>query len=171
MERHPTLLDGCARAATAAEARFRVGYPNSSGRSSRIVALDAGAEALLGRVGERLWNGARFLSFVEAMPAAEPRLSPADAVLRGPDGSRSLLSEELGGADVAVMIATAAGGARAASLIGQACAARGIMTAGLVVSENSGVPAAVSALRPHASVLVVARDEDYVPEMLAALRA
>jgi hypothetical protein len=45
------------------------------------------------------------------------------------------------------------------------------MTAGLVVAGNRDVGGVVAALRPYASVLVVSRDEDFVPEMLAALRA
>jgi len=36
----PTLLNSCAMAATAAEASFRVPYPNSMTRQSRIIALD-----------------------------------------------------------------------------------------------------------------------------------
>jgi hypothetical protein len=69
------------------------------------------------------------------------------------------------------MIATDSGGAGAASVIGEACSRRGIMTTGLVFGEGSEVAAAVSALRPHARVLLVSSDEDDVPEVLAALRA
>jgi hypothetical protein len=69
------------------------------------------------------------------------------------------------------MVATADDGAHAASVIGAACARRGIMTTGLVFGEGRDVAAAVSALRPHARVLLVSRDEDDVPEVLAALRA
>ena len=36
----PTLLSSCARASTREEARFRVDYPNSATRSTRIFALD-----------------------------------------------------------------------------------------------------------------------------------
>lgn len=171
MERHPTLLEGCARAATAAEARFRVGYPNSARRASRVIALDHGAAAVLARVADGPWNGARFLTYESPQPAAELGSLPIDAVLRAPDGSDSLLGDQLAGADLAVMIATTDRAAEAASVISDACAARGIMTAGLVVAGNRDVGGVVSALRPHASVLVVSRDEDFIPEMLAALRA
>ncbi|MGH8928145.1 MAG: 3-methyl-2-oxobutanoate hydroxymethyltransferase, partial [Acidimicrobiia bacterium] len=69
------------------------------------------------------------------------------------------------------MISAANWGSEAASIVGIACALRGIMTAGLVVGDSDGLDDAVTALRPYASVLVVSADEDYIPEMLAALRA
>jgi hypothetical protein len=168
MERHPTLLHSCARAATAAEAGFRVDYPNSKTRSSRIVALDDEAASVVARISDQRWRGAHFLTYKEAAPDAHP-LQP-DAILRSSDGAETRLSDELEGADVAVMIATGDRHAEAASIVGRACALRGIMTAGLVVGGN-GRGDAVMALRPYAAVLVVAADEDYVPEMLNALRA
>jgi hypothetical protein len=168
VERRPTLLGSCARAATAAEARFRVNYPNSVGRSSRIVALDQKAASIVGRISQQQWNGAHFLTYKE--PASDDVVQP-DAVLQFFDGAETRLSDELEGADVAVMIATADREGEAASIIGRACFLRGIMTAGLVVGESNGLDDAVTALRPYAAVLVVAADEDYVPEMLAALRA
>jgi hypothetical protein len=73
------------------------------------------------------------------------------------------------------MVATSRARADAASVIGDACAARGIMSAGLVLTGNgtadSGPAAAVvSALRPNAMVLVILHDESDVPEILTALR-
>lgn len=169
MDRRPTLLHSCARAATAAEARFRVNYPNSTARASRIVALDDEAALVIGRISGKRWDGAHFLTY--QAPTSGADATQPDAILRFPDGEETRLSDELEGADVAVMIATADRGAEAASIIGIACALRGIMTAGLVVGNSDGLDAAVTALRPYASVLVVSADEDYVPEMLAALRA
>jgi hypothetical protein len=171
VERGPTLLDRCARAATTSEARFRVAYPNSGARVSRVIALDHGAAALLASIADGPWNGARFLTCLWPQSPVEPGSRHTDTHLRALDGSHSRLSEELAGADVAVMIATAGRAAEAASAIGDACAARGIMTAGLIVAGNRDVGEVVAALRPYASVLVVSRDEDFVPEMLAALRA
>ncbi len=172
MERTPTLLDSCARAATAAEARFRVDYPNSRGRVSRIVALDEDAIPVLQHAADGPWSeGAHFLSYVQETTPPGLESVPVDAVLRDEAGAETLLSDELTGADVVVMIAGSDRAAAAASVIGNACTARRIMTAGLVVDEGEQAGAAVSALRPYASVLVVASDEDYVTEMLAALRA
>ena len=54
MQRQPTLLNSCARAATAAEARYRISYPEFARRSSRVIALDDQAAAIVGRIaGER----------------------------------------------------------------------------------------------------------------------
>ena len=169
MDRRPTLLHSCARAATAAEARFRVNYPNSTIRASRIIALDSEAASVVGRISGQRWKGAHFLTYKE--PASGADAPRSDAILRSSDGAETRLSDELDGADVAVMVATADRGAEAASIIGKACALRGIMTAGLVVGDGDGLDDAVNALRPYASVLVVSADEDYVPEMLGALRA
>jgi hypothetical protein len=169
VERRPTLLHSCARAATAAEARFRVDYPNSITRASRIVALDNEAASVVARISGQDWHGAHFLTYKEPISGANG--NHPDAILQSSDGAETRLSDELNGADVAVMIATADREAEAASIIGRACFLRGIMTAGLVVGDSNGLDDAVTALRPYASVLVVAADEDYVPEMLAALRA
>jgi hypothetical protein len=170
VERRPTLLHSCARAATAAEARFRVGYPNSTTRSSRIIALDDEAASLVWRISALEWRGAHFLTFKESTSGGDG-VQP-DAILQSSDGSETRLSDELDGVDVAVMIATADRETEAASIIGKACAYRRIMTAGLVVGgTGGGLDDAVTALRPYASVLVIAAEEDYVPEMLEALRA
>lgn len=169
-ERRPTLLHGCASAATAAEASYRVDYPNSGERSSRVIALDDGAAELVAPVAAMEWHGARFLTFAGTTPVADGGSLEVDGLLRTIDGQESLLSDELEGADVAVMIATGDAAADAAAVIGRACWARAIMTAGLVVA-GTGEAAAVRALRPFASVLVVSRDHGYVPEMLVALRA
>lgn len=170
----PTLLASCAKAATAAESRYRVGYPNSKPRASRIIALDSAAAEIMRKVSEAPWNGAHFLTFAEKASAPGFEALAVDAALTDPSGRRTMLGEELQGADVAVMIASAGEGAEAASVIGNACQVRGIMTAGLIVADaarRDRVEEAVRSLRPFASVLVVATSADYVPDMLSALRA
>jgi hypothetical protein len=164
MSTRPTLLNSCAKAATAAEARFRINAPDPAPQATRIVALDPGAAAVVRRAAQQHWRSAHFLTY-------EGDGEPTDLVLRAADGSQVRLSTELADADMWMMIATADDGARAASMIGEACSRRGIMTTGLVFGEGSEVAAAVSALRPHARVLLVSSDEDDVPEVLAALRA
>jgi hypothetical protein len=164
----PTLLNSCASAATAEEARFRIDKPIGGG-SARVVALDEGAAEVVRRVSEQPWGGARFLISEEHTPADNG--TPADVVLREIDGSKSPLDDELADADVAVMIATSDDGAEAASAIARACAGRGITTAGLILGELVEVGAAVSALRPYARILMVTDDEDDVSEVLTALRA
>jgi hypothetical protein len=172
MQMRPTLLNSCAMAATAAEARFRIDAPISPSRATRVVALDEGAGAVLRRVAEQGWASARFFTCETRTGDADSNGDQGDGVrLRGLDGSVARLSEELSDADVTVMVATADEGAVAASAIGTACSARGIMTAGLVLGEGGEAGAAVSALRPHARVLLVSADEHDVSEVLSALRA
>ena len=158
----PILLNGCARAATAAEAAFRIDRP-IGGRTARVVALDDGAAAPIRRVADRPWTGATFF-LSDASPAEE------DVVLRRVDGARTRLSTELDDADVAIVVATTDDGAAAAASIAAACERRGIMTAGLILGGPEA-RAAVKALRPHAPVLLVTDDEDDVSEILTALRA
>lgn len=179
MQRQPTLLSSCARATTAAEARYRISYPEFARRDSRIIALDDHAAELVERMAGQRWSGGHFLAFEAVVPPngpngpAGPNGSPqptADARLRRADGTPALLSEELNGADAVVMVAGAQASAEAASVIGDACALRSIMSAGLVVPGAARADEIVSALRPNAMVLVVLRDDQDIPEILSALR-
>lgn len=144
----PTLLNSCAQAATATEARFRIDRP-IGGRKALVVALDGDATEIVDRVAERPWGGARFF--------------------RTPDLPR--IVADLADADVAIMVATADADGEVASAIARACAERGIMTAGLILGERLEVAEAVAALRPYARNLMVTDDEDDVVAVLTALRA
>jgi hypothetical protein len=144
----PILLNSCAVAATAEEARFRIDRPIGA-RAAVIVALDAEAAEVVDRVAERPWGAARFF--------------------RRPDDPG--LAELLPEADVAIMVATSDADGDAARAIAQTCAERGIMTAGLILGERLDVAAAVSALRPYARNLMVTEDEEDVAAVLTALRA
>lgn len=166
----PTLLHGCASAATAAEARFRIDAPVDVKRAARVIALDVGAADVIADVARLTWRGAVFLTTPVAAGLTEQGHGQ-DPVLRGMDGSEQRLSDVLANADVAVMVATDDGGADLAAAIGEACWKRRIMTAGLVIDTDRRLGAAVRALRPHAQVLLVSRDADDVVEVLSALRA
>jgi hypothetical protein len=91
--------------------------------------------------------------------------------LRDTEGAVSSLFDELADADVVMMIGTTESDAAAATIIGAACTVRGVMTAGLIIGESAMVGATVTALRPHARVLMVTEDEQDVAEVLIALRA
>ena len=161
-QRQPTLLSSCARATTAGEARFRINAPAFTHRSSRVVALDLRAAAAVRDMERRQpWGGGHFLVFESALPD--------DALLRRADGGTALLSEELDGADTVVMVASAQARAEAVSIIGDAAAARGIMSVGLVIPGEAPAEV-VAALRPNAMVLVVLREATDLPEVLTALR-
>jgi hypothetical protein len=136
----PTLLSSCALAATAAEARYRIHAPAFTHRNSRVIALEGRAAAIVREMAGGAWGGGHFLVFESALPD--------DALLRGAGtGGTALLSEELEGADTVVMVASAGANAEAASIIGDAAAARGIMSAGLVIPGEAPTDDVVSALR------------------------
>ena len=141
----PILASSCAKAATAAEARFRIDRPIGA-RSAIVVALDADAAEIVDQVAERPWRGARFLQ-------------------------RPVESVDLENVDLVLMIATGDADADGAAALARSCAERGIMTAGLILGERDEVAAALSALRPYARNLMVTTDEEDVAEVLTALRA
>lgn len=146
----PILLNSCALAATAEEARFRIDRP-IGGRAALILALDDDAAEVVDRIAERPWGAARFR--------------------RAGDDVESWLAEELADADVAIMVATSEADADAAAAIARACAERGIMTAGLILGDRLEAAEAVSALRPYARNLMVTSDEEDIAAVLTALRA
>lgn len=169
MIRRPTLLDGCARAATAAEARFRIDSPLPT-IQARVFALDKGAALALREVASRGWGGARFYLVDQA--AGERNGNEAQQVaLTDLHGEPADLAKLLEGADVAVMVLTNSDGLRAAGVIGEECARRALMTAGLVLGPCGALDAAVSSLRPHARVTIVSEDAGDISEVLSALRA
>jgi hypothetical protein len=73
------------------------------------------------------------------------------------------------------MVSSAGTGAQAAAVIGEACAARKVMTMALIIGSeqrsNEELSKTLAALRPYASMLVIASGDEYIEEMLAALRA
>jgi hypothetical protein len=170
---HPTMLSSCARAATAEEAAFRIQYPNSSMRTSRIFALDAAAAEAMYAVTEDPWENAHFLTLSPNATVGAAH-APADLPLSHPDGSAADLLAELDGADVVVLLATDGSSEGAAEVIARACYERKIMCAGLALGRGKSPEAldrVVNSMRRFARVLVVAQDEDYIPAMLTALRA
>lgn len=144
----PILLNSCARAATAEEARFRIDGP-IAGRKALIVALDDEAAGVVDRVAERPWGGARFF-----------RTPDVEAV-----------TAELEDADVVIVVGTAGADGEVAAALARAGAERGIMLAGLILGEYGELVGAVSALRPYARNLMITEDEDDVAAVLTALRA
>jgi len=172
MQTRPTLLHSCARAATAAEARFRIDVPIAPSRATRIIALDEWSAVVVGHVAEQAWATARFFTRDDSPGSANGHGQDVDALmLRSMEGEFVRLGETLAGVDVAVMVASGDEGAAAAESIGRACSARGIMTAGLILSDDVHVNRALAALRPHARVLMVPAEEDDLVQLLTALRA
>ena len=169
-------LSESARVTTAAESRFRIDYPNSRPRKSRIIALDSESFDFLASLTERPWNDAHFLRFVEAKPAIDtlPMLS-WDAVLEDNKGNRVNLVDEIGDADVIVMVTSAGAPADAAEIIGNASFVRNKLTTGLVLNSPDTTTAqlmgTLHTMRPFAAMLVISTGLEYIGEMLSALRA
>ena len=73
------------------------------------------------------------------------------------------------------MIAAAGESAQAASIIGEACSVKRVMTTALIVGTATKSDEAISKtlahLRPWALMLVISSAEEYIEDMLTALRA
>ena len=136
---------------TAAEAQFRVPAASES-RAVAIVAMDAPSEPVVARLAQSAWNEATFLN-----------ASAAD------------LLDTIAAADLVVMVATPGTEVPAAPAIGAACSARRVMTTALVTDAESASEEALSRtlaqLRPWSLMVVVANADQYIVDVLNALRA
>lgn len=163
-----------ARMSSAAEARFRVDYPNSKPRVVKVVALDEASEQVVKRVAQREWQRATFFTSIKFEGA--PRSGESwQAWLSDLAGRTKALVEELAAADLVVMVSSAGTSAQPAAVIGEACAARKVMTMALIIGSeqrsNEELSKTLTTLRPYASMVVIASGDEYIEEMLAALRA
>jgi hypothetical protein len=164
------VLGECARASTAEETRFRVDYPNSAPRKIKVVALDEQAEQVVRRLAQRPWSSATFMT----RAGAEKSHAVGDW-LRNLAGDTLNLLDQVGAADLVVTVSAAGESSEDAAIIAEVCNARGIMLTALLI-EAAAVPErlvlkTMMPLRARASMLVVAKGEDYVEAMLTALRA
>jgi hypothetical protein len=163
-----------ARMASAAEARFRIDAPNSRPRAVKVIALDRPSEQVIKQLGDT-WRNATFLtaSSFEGAPRREP--FTMSGWLSDLAGRTTSLIDEVATADLVIMVATAGQNAQAAAIIGEACAAKHVMTTALLLGSSAQDDAALSrtlaTLRPYARMLVIANSDDYVADMLVALRA
>src|SRR5579872_86862 len=170
------MLSESARVTTAAEARFRIAYPNSQPRSIKIIALDEPSAGVIKHIAGLPWNRATFLtaSSFAGMPANRETWSMAKW-LNDLAGRTKDLIAEVETADLVVMVATAGEEGHAASVIGEICHAKGVTTTALLL-DRTGVTEEVLSktlthLRPYALMIVLASGEEYIQDMLIALRA
>jgi hypothetical protein len=170
------MLSESARMTTAEEAKFRINAPNSKPRAIKVIALDKRSEDVVKKLAEGHWNKASFFASVhfESPPQAGADWS-MKAWLNDIAGRTSKLVDEINTADLVVMVASAGEKAEAASVIGEAAALKRVQTTALILDRKSASDDALSNtllhLRPYASMLVVADDDDYIESMLTALRA
>ena len=173
------MLSESAKMSTAAEARFRINAPNSKLRNVKVIALDGPSEALVKRLAQSRWNGASF--FTASAFAATPPKSGSNGGfsmsgwLSDLAGRTKDLIDEVHSADLVVMVATAGENTQAAALIGEACSLKRVNTTGLILGGRSAtdemLAKTLSRLRPWSLMLVIANGEDYIEDMLIALRA
>ena len=164
------MLSECARAATVEEARFRVGYPNSVPRRIKIIALDKPAGSVVRRLAQQDWNSATFMT-----TTAQGTSRPVRDWLSDLAGEAVNLLDQIGAADLVVTVSTAGENADDVGVIADACGVHNVMLTSLLVDPASAdepvLLRTMMPLRAHASMLVVAKGEEYVEAMLSALRA
>jgi len=161
---------------SAAEARFRIKDPNSQPRVVKVIALDKPSEEVVKELAQSQWRAATFFtaSAFASAPRQNARFS-VDGWLSDLAGRTKNLLDEVTSADLVVMIATPGQNADAAAIIGEACGVNHVMTTSLIISSPSTSDEVLSNslahLRPHSRMLVIASAEDYIADMLVALRA
>ncbi len=163
-----------ARMSSAAEARYRIDAPNSKPRAVKVIALDTPSERVIKELSQWQWNRASF--FPASAFGDTPKQGESFAGwLNDIAGRTKDLIEEIASADLVVMIAAAGENAEAASVIGEACSVKRVMTTALVLGSQSisdeALSKTLSHLRPWALMLVIASAEEYIADMLTALRA
>jgi hypothetical protein len=158
-----------------AEARFRIAAPNATPRRVKVVALDRVSELVVVSLAGRQWNGASFLTASAFAGAPLERGFSVQGWLADLTGRTRDLIGEIDSADLVVMVAAAGESAQAVALIGEACSVRRIGTTGLILTGPSVTDEMLSKtlaqLRPWSLMLVIAEGEDYIEDMLRALRA
>jgi hypothetical protein len=166
-----------ARMTTAEEARFRINYPNSKPRAVKVIALDQASEAVIKRLAAQgIWQRASFLTAFrfDGAPRGGEGWS-MKAWLSDLAGRTKDLIDEVASADLVVMVSSAGTGAEAAAVIAEACSVRKVMTTALIIDSetksNDELSKTLASLRPYASMLVIAHNDEYIEAMLAALRA
>jgi hypothetical protein len=165
-----------ARMSSAAEARFRIDRPNSQPRAVKVIALDAPSERVVKELAASQWQRTTFLT-ASAFSGAPRRGEPFSmgGWLNDLAGRTKDLVDEVNTADLVVMVATAGESAAAAAIIGEACNVKHVMTTALVLggasSSDQTLSKMLSQLRPHAMMLVISSADEYIKDMLTALRA
>ena len=166
------MLSESARMTTAAALRFRIQEPNARVRATSVIALDPASEPFVARLAEDRWNHATFLKSPEDVGAAGPDAD--EGWLTTFDGRRTRIREAVDSADQVIMVAAAGGRADAAAVIGRACSDRRVTTTALIVGAGDAADADISKtlaqLRPWSLMVVIASSDDYVRDMMTALR-
>ena len=155
-----------ARMTTAIEARFRINDPNSSPRRIKVIGLDQPSQRIVKHLAALTWNRAKFFSTAASGNSFQ---------LKGIDGQPRDLAEEIDDADLVVMLTSSGENVEAAGIIGEICDRKHVMTTALVLgsaaSNDKALSKTLAQLRPHALMVVISGAEEYIEDMLTALRA
>jgi hypothetical protein len=161
------MLSESARMSSAAEARFRIDAPNSLPRATKVIALDRASEGVVKALAQSPWNNTTF--FTASALAGAPRKDQPFSMqgwLSDLAGRTKNLLDEINTADLVVMVA---------SVIGEACSLKRVMTTALIlgsaVKSDEVLAKSLAAVRPYARMLVISSAEEYIFDMLTALRA
>src|ERR1700730_17663297 len=122
-----------ARMSSAAEARVRIDYPNSEPRVVKVVALDHASERVVKQVARQHWQRADFFTSLRLDGTAQSQAWSMQAWLSALAGLIKALVEDASLCCLFVRVASAVHAAEAASVIGEACAARKVMTTALII--------------------------------------
>ena len=169
-----------ARMSSAAEAKFRIDRPNSQPRAVKVIALDSQSERIVKELAQAPWQRASFLTasaFSGAPRRGEPFSEPFSlgGWLNDLAGRTKDLVDEVNSADLVVMVATAGENVAAAAIIGEACSVKHVMTTALILggasSSDETISKMLAQLRPHVMMLVISSADEYIKDMLTALRA
>jgi len=165
-----------ARVTTAAESGFRIAAPNSQPRTIKVVALDKASERLVERIAKLPWARASF--YTASSFGAAPSMTAPFSVpgwLKDIAGQARDLIQEVSTADLVVMVSTAGEDAEAAAIIGETCRLNRVMTTALILGSatqsDEVLSRTLALLRPYAVMLVIGSAEEYIEDMLTALRA
>jgi hypothetical protein len=165
-----------ARMSSAAEAKFRIDRPNSQPRAIKVIALDTQSERIVKDLAQSQWQQASFLtaSAFSGAPRQGERFS-VGGWLNDLAGRTKDLVDEVNTADLVVMVATAGENVAAAAIIGEACSVKHVMTTALILggasSSDETISKMLAQLRPHVMMLVISSADEYIKDMLTALRA
>jgi hypothetical protein len=166
------VLSESARVTSAAELRFRVQAPNSRPRATTIIALDGPSEVVIRRLAEDPWNHATFLEAPTADPPDDAQAS--DGWVTDLQGRRRRLRDEVNQSDQVIMMVAAGGPASGAETIGRACSLRRVTTTALIVGaegvSDGDLSRTLARVRPWSLMVVIAGNDDYVMDMMTALR-
>jgi hypothetical protein len=157
---------------SSAELRFRVQAPNSIPRATAVVSLDKTSDGFVRQLAARSWNEARFLK--AAPPASPDGVDTDDGWLWTLEGERTSIADEVTRADQVIMVAGPGGRASAVTAIGRECSRQRVTTTGLIVgaaeASDADISRTLAQLRPWSLMVVIANTDDYISDMMVALR-